>query len=215
MSKDPATKSWTVQEAVAYLPELPMLDFGDKEVRQTVWRCLQALGLHNAANVRRDQLMQEGMPTKEARKQAAVQVAQEWEASQRQRSSSDACKSAPPPQQPGDEQVEAVQRLRAAVKSDNAPTAKNVAWVSAMLPPKVQGRRLPIDWDAMDPGSVPSREAITMLTFAHADEDTYRKYYDAKRMPAQASTELKAAFTDTDTPASELLDRMRKAKTGT
>ena len=209
-----ATTSWTVQEAVAYLPELPLLDYGDKKVRQKVWRCLQALGLHLAANVRQDQLRQEGMHLIDARKQAAIQVAQEWEQSQRHRSPSDACNAPHPPQRVDDEEVEAVQRLRGAVKSDNAPMAKNTAWVSANLPPKIKGKRPSIEWDAIDPKSVPSREAITMLTFAYGDEDTYRKYYDAKRMPAQASTELKAAFTDTETPAAELHARLQKAKGG-
>ncbi len=57
-------------------------------------------------------------------------------------------------------------------------------------------------------------EAVASLSYAKDNELDYRKLHDSKRMPTQSFVESKMPFTDTETPANVLLNRLQAAKAG-
>ncbi len=57
-------------------------------------------------------------------------------------------------------------------------------------------------------------EAVALLSYAKDNELDYRKLYDSKQMPTQSFVESKMPFTDTETPANVLLNRLQAAKAG-
>jgi hypothetical protein len=203
------------EQAIKFLKRLKWFDWNNRKSRSDAWAAFKVLGIYERFMLLAREYKIKGVGIIQSRKRAGLDAAEEWRLAQLARGTRNfLIKELEPFVLPddGEDEQTVITWLLSRVENDNAPTAKNVAWVSANLPPLVGNERMPINWNKIDPDTVPSKEAINMLTFAYNNEDAYRSKYDAKRMPTQQASEGKKAFTGGSTPASELLERLRKRK---